>query len=195
MNDELSPSDGMAPAADEEDDADHCASNIVTNAPLSIEPQSIAKEATLNTHPLLSCNSTFEGFEAIYPNGEMICTLAMKQQLLEAMQPLEFPTPRKKKLIHRAMKVGVAMIPQTRDRTINGHAVGNCVSNFQPLEFKYQAGDIETSTAKNLETLGKDQSHGNEDGCLMDTPADIIDSCHLLRRQQHQPNVLMVIIK
>jgi hypothetical protein len=49
----------------------------------------------------------------------------------------------------------------------------NRVSNFQPLEFKYQAGDIKTSTAKDLETLGKDQSCGNEDGCLMDTTANI----------------------
>jgi hypothetical protein len=46
MNDEFPPSDGMAPAADEEDDADHRASIIATNAPLSIEPQLIAKEIT-----------------------------------------------------------------------------------------------------------------------------------------------------
>ncbi len=47
------------------------------------------------------------------------------------------------------------------------------MSNFQPLEDKYQAGDIETSTEKDLETLGKDQSCSNEDGCLMDTPTNI----------------------
>ncbi len=173
MNDEFPPSDGMAPAADEEDDADHCASIIATNAPLSIEPQSIAKEATLNNHPLLSCNQTFKGFEAMYPNEEMIRTLTMVQQSFEAMQPLKSTAPRKKKSIHRAVKVGVAMIRQTRDHTINGHAVSNLLANFQPLEFKYQAMNIETSTAKDLETLGKDQSCGNEDGCLMDTPTNI----------------------
>ncbi len=110
MNDEFPPSDGMAAAADEEDDADHRASIFATNAPLSIEPQSIAKETILNNHPLLSCNPTFEGFEAMYLNAEMIRTLTMEQQLLEAIQPLESPAPRKKKLIHRTVKVGVAMI-------------------------------------------------------------------------------------
>ncbi len=69
MNDEFPPSDDMAPAADEED-ADHCASVIATNAPLSIEPQSIAKETSLNNHPSLSCNPTFKGFEPIYPMGK-----------------------------------------------------------------------------------------------------------------------------
>jgi hypothetical protein len=39
MNDKFPPSDGTAPAVDEEDDADHCASIIATNASLSIEPQ------------------------------------------------------------------------------------------------------------------------------------------------------------
>jgi hypothetical protein len=174
MNDEFPPSDVTALAADEEDDADHCASIIATNATLSIEPQLIAKETTLNNHPLLSCNPTFKGFEAMYPNRETIRTLTMVQQSFEAMQLLKSPAPRKKKSIHHGVKVGVAMIQQTRNRTINGHAIGNRVPNFQPPEFKYQAGDIKTSTAKDLETLGKDQSHGNEDGCLMeDTPADI----------------------
>ncbi len=65
------------------------------------------------------------------------------------------------------------MIQRTCNRTINGNAIGNCVSNFQPLEVKYQAEDIKTFTAKDLETLGKDQSCANEDRCLMDTPANI----------------------
>jgi hypothetical protein len=110
MNDEFLPSDGTAPAADKEDDADHHASIIVTNAPLSIEPQSIAKKPTWNNHPLLSCNPTFKGFEAMYPNRETVCTLMMAQQSFEAMQSLESPAPRKKESIHHAVKVGVAMI-------------------------------------------------------------------------------------
>jgi hypothetical protein len=110
MNDEFLPSDGTAPAANEEDDADDCASIIVTNAPLSIEPQSIAKETTLNNHPLLSCNPIFEVFEAMYPNRETMHTLTMVQQSFEAMEPLESLAPRKKKSIHHAMKVGVASV-------------------------------------------------------------------------------------
>ncbi len=130
MNDEFPPSDGMAPAADEEDDADHCANIIGTNAPLSIEPQSIAKETTLNNHPLLSCNPTFEGFEAMYPNREMTHTLTLEQQLLEAIQLLKSPTPRKNKSIYCTVMVGVETIRQTCNCTINGHAVSNHVTIF-----------------------------------------------------------------
>jgi hypothetical protein len=56
------------------------------------------------------------------------------------------------------------------------------VPKFQPLEDKDQAGDIKTSTAKDLNDLGqfepfltleKDQSCSNDHGCLKDTPTNI----------------------
>jgi hypothetical protein len=98
-----------------------------------IEPLSFGRDMALDNHPTVSCGTSFEGFEAMHPNREITHTLMMEQQSLEAMQLLESPAPRKKKLIHCAVKVGVAMIQQICDHTVNCNDIGNCVPNFQPL--------------------------------------------------------------
>jgi hypothetical protein len=64
----------------------------------------------LDNHPTVPCGTSFKGFEAMHPNGEMTHTLMMEKQSLEAMQLLKSPAPRKKKSIHCMVKVGVAMI-------------------------------------------------------------------------------------
>jgi hypothetical protein len=147
-----------------------------------IEPLSFGQDMALDNHPTVCCGTSFKGFEAIHPNREMTHTLTMEQQSLEAMQPLKSPAPRKKKAIHWVVKVGVVMIQRPCNRTVNGNAIGNCVPNLQPLKDKDQAGDVETSTAKDLNDLGKlepfltlekDESCSNEDGCLKDIPTDI----------------------
>jgi hypothetical protein len=165
------------------DDGDHRVSIDGLKATRDIDPLSFGQDMPSNNRPAVGCGTSNEGFKALHPNGETTHhTMMMEQQLLEAMQLLESPALRKMKLIHLAMKVGVAMIQQTCNPLVNGNAVGNLVSNFQPLEDKDQAGDIKISTAKILNDLGqfepfltldKDQSHSNEDGWLKDTPSNI----------------------
>ncbi len=75
-----------------------------------IEPLSFGQDMVSDNHPTVRCGTSFEGFKAMHPNGEMTHTLMLGQQWLEVMQPLEYPAPRKKKLIHCAVKVGVVMI-------------------------------------------------------------------------------------
>jgi hypothetical protein len=176
------PSTEKAMATTKCNDGDHQVSIDGLKAMAGIEPLSFGQDMALNNHPTVCCGTSFKGFEAMHPNRERTHNLTMEQQLLEAMQPLKSPAPRKKTSIHHAVKVGVVMIQQTCNCTFNGNAIGDCMPNFQPLKDKHQTGDIKTSTAKDLNDLGqfepfltleKDQSHGNEDGCLKDTPTNI----------------------
>jgi hypothetical protein len=177
------PSTEKTTATTKYDDGDHQVSIDGLKAMLDIEPLSFGQNMPSNKRPAVGCSTSVEGFKALHPNGEMTHhTMTMEQQSLEAMQPHKSPALRKKKLIHRVVKVGVAMIRQTCTGPVNGNVVGNCVPKFQPLEDKYQAGDIEISMAKILNDLGqfepfltleKDQSCGDEDRCLKDTPTNI----------------------
>ena len=86
-------------------------SNDGSKAMPGIEPLSFGQDMALNNHPTVCCGTSVEQFKALHPNGKMTHhTMMMEQQLLEAMQLLESPALRKMKLIHLAMKVGVAMM-------------------------------------------------------------------------------------
>jgi hypothetical protein len=130
-------------------------SNDGSKAMPGIEPLSFGQDMALDNHPTVCCVTSFEGFDAMHPNEKVTHTLTMEQQSLEAMQLLESPASRKKKSIHCAVKLGVSMMQKTCNCMVNDNAVGNRVPNFQPLEDKDQAGDIETSTAKDLNDLGQ----------------------------------------
>jgi hypothetical protein len=92
-------------------DGDHRVSIDGSKATMDIEPLSFGQDMPSNNHPAVGCGTSNEGFKALHPNGEMTHhAMTMEQQLLEAMQPLKSPALRKKKFIHLAVKVGVAMI-------------------------------------------------------------------------------------
>ena len=166
------------------DDGDHRMSIERSKATPGIENQSFDQDMASNNQPALGCGTSFEGYEVMHPSEEKAHIITPELKLLEAMQALKSHALKKKKSIHRVVKVGVARIRRTRERPVNGIAVGDSVSNLQPLEDKDQAGDIETSTAKDLKDLGQfeplstlelDQCHGDEDGCLMDNSNDIYE--------------------
>jgi hypothetical protein len=75
-----------------------------------IEPLSFGLDMPSDNHPTVCCGTSFKRFKAMHPNEETTHTLTMEQQWLKAIQPLKSPAPRKKKSIHCAVKVGVAMI-------------------------------------------------------------------------------------
>jgi len=175
------PSTEMATATSGDDDGDRRVSIVGTKVIPGIETQSVDQDTDSNNHPALGCGSSFEGYEVMHPSGEKTHTMTSEQKSVEEMQTLKSHALRKKKSIHRALKVGVARIRRTRNRPVNGIAVGDRVSNLQPLEDNDQTGDIDSSTAKDLMDLGQfepfstlelDQCHGDDDGCLMDNRTD-----------------------
>jgi hypothetical protein len=177
------PSNEKTTTTTEYNDGNHRVSIDGSKATPDIEPLSFGQDMPLNNHPAVGCGTSNEGFNALHPNREMTHhTMTMEQQLLEAVQPLKSPAPRKKKLINRVVKVGVSMIQQTCNSPVNGNAVSDLVLKSQPLEDKDQAGDINISTAMILNDLGqfepfltldKDQSRSDEDGWLKDTLTNI----------------------
>ena len=181
---EFLPSTEMATATTDDDDGDHRVSIERSKATPGIENQSFDQDMASNNLPALGCGTSFEGYEVMHPSEEKAHTMTSEQKSFDTMQSLKPNALKKKKSIHRVVKVGVARIRRTRERPVNGIAVGDSVSNLQPLEDKDQAGDIETSTAKDLKDLGQfepfstlelDQCHGDEDGCLMDNSNDIYE--------------------
>ena len=171
--DQFPPSTKMATATSGDDDGDRRVSIVGSKVTPGIETQLFDQDIVSNNHPALGCGSSFEGYEAMHPSGGKTLTMTSEQKSLEAMPTLKSQAPRKKKSIHRAVKVGVAMIRRTRDRPVNGIAVGDRVSNLQPLEDKDQAKDLkDLGQFEPFSTLELDQCHGDEDVCLMDNPTD-----------------------
>jgi hypothetical protein len=171
--DQFPPSTKMATATSGDDDGDRRVSIVGSKVTPGIETQLFDRDIVSNNHPALGCGSSFEGYEAMHPSGGKTLTMRSEQKSLEAMPTLKSHALRKKKSIHRAVKVGVAMIRRTRDRPVNGIAVGDRVSNLQPLEDKDQAKDLkDLGQFEPFSTLELDQCHGDEDVCLMDNPTD-----------------------
>jgi hypothetical protein len=109
IDDEFPPSDGMAPAAEEENDADHRA--------IIIEPHSIANETTLNNYPSLSCNPSIERFEEVHPNVEKAHAMMMPHRSVDVMHTLKSRGLRRKKSIHRALR-GYDELAKSRSKTV-----------------------------------------------------------------------------
>ena len=178
IDDEFPSSDGMAPAAEEEDDADHRASIFSSKG---IKPHSIAKEATLNNYPSLSCNPSVEGFEEVHPNVEKAHTMMMPHRSVsvDAMHTLKSRGLRRKKSIHRALRMGGARIRRTRDIPVKDSTVLDSSWNLLCHEDMDQEGNIETSmnelgrfepSIKKDLCQGDAGSHSDEGRCLMDHP-------------------------
>ena len=171
--DQFPPSTETATATSGDDDGDRRVSIVGSKVTPGIETQLFDQDMVSNNHPALGCGSSFEGYEAMHPSGGKTLTMTSEQKSLEAMPTLKSHARRKKKSIHRAVKVGVAMIRRTRDRPVNGIAVGDRVSKLQPLEDKDEAKDLKNlGQFEPFSTLELDQCHGDEDVCLMDNPTD-----------------------